>query len=180
MYNSTIKAKTGICPLCSDGKEKPLTKGLCVLHYWMQIKTKSAAKQQEKEVIKEESLSTLINDLDVVFSRYIRIKNSDLYGNVKCISCNSEGHWRDFDCGHFIPRGNMYTRFLEQNCAPQCIKCNRVKNGNLAVYAKAIELINPGCVELLMEQGRIVYNYSRDELKSMIADYTKKVKKLLP
>lgn len=176
--NSTIKTKTGICPLCSDSKEKPLTKGLCGTHYWGQVRMKSVMKAEEKEVKSNETLATLVGDLDIVFSRYIRLKGADLYGKCTCISCGKKEKWTLMDCGHFIPRAHMYTRYSELNCYPQCQNCNRHLNGNIAAYAKALELIRPGTVETLQEHARMVYKYERDELKSMISNYTMKTKKL--
>jgi hypothetical protein len=73
----------------------------------------------------------------------------------------------------------MYTRFSEDNTRPQCDRCNRVKRGNLAVYAANLEEEKPGSVEILQEQGRIVQHWTREELKAMIGDYSRKVKLLL-
>lgn len=33
-FNSTIKPKTGVCPECTDGRERPLISGKCQSHYW--------------------------------------------------------------------------------------------------------------------------------------------------
>lgn len=179
MAYSTIKIKTGICDLCTDGKEKPLTKGLCGNHYWQSVRMKSAIKQEEKAIGKDPDLSTLVGDLDIVYSRYIRLKDADLYGMNTCISCGKRDNWKNLQCGHFIPRAHMYTRFSELNTAPQCVNCNEHRRGNLAGYAKALELIRPGSIDILHEHANIVYKYSKEELKSMIADYTKKLKKLM-
>lgn len=175
-YNSTIRQKQGICPMCTGTRKQPLTKGLCQNHYWQSIRMKSAQKAQEKELEQDVSLSTLVDDLDIIFSRYIRLKDADLYGNVKCISCPKTGNWKLFDCGHFIPRAHMYTRFSEANCRTQCETCNRRKDGNLPEFAKALELERPGSVEQLYEQAKIVYKYTRDELKGLISGYTRKLK----
>lgn len=177
-YNSTIRQKTGICYMCGDMKKKPLTKGLCQQHYWQSIRQKSFLKAQEKELEQDEDLQTLVSDLDIIFSRYIRLKDADMFGNVKCISCPASGHYLSMDCGHFISRSHMYTRFLEANCRPQCRHCNRIKNGNLPEFAKALELERPGTIEQLQEQAKIIYKYSREELKGLIADYTKKLKQI--
>lgn len=177
-YNSTIRAKQGICPMCGHTKKQPLTKGMCQRHYWDSIKMKSAQKAQEKELSQDEDLQTLVADLDIIFSRYIRLKDADLYGNVKCISCPKVENWKMLDCGHFIPRAHMYTRFSETNCKPQCHCCNRTKDGNLVEFAKALELERPGSVEILYEQARTVYHYSKDELKQMISAYSIKLKQV--
>jgi len=74
-FNSTIKQRTGICPLCTDNQDKPLIKGLCHTHYWNAIKMKSVEKQSIK-LFEDEDLSGLIHDCDVLFSRWIRLKYS--------------------------------------------------------------------------------------------------------
>lgn len=177
-YNSTIRSKTGICPMCSDTNKKPLTKGLCQNHYWQSIRMKSAQKQQERELSDDPDLQTLVADLDIIFSRYIRLKDVDIYGKVKCISCRATMKWTMADCGHFIPRGHMYTRYSEMNCKPQCKGCNQMKDGNLIEFARHLENDRPGSVEILQEQAHIIYKHTRDELKGMIAEYTVKLKQV--
>lgn len=177
-YNSTIRPKQGICPMCSGTNKQLLIGGMCQRHYWDSRKMKSAQKAQEKELEQDEDLQTLVKDLDIIFSRYIRLNDADLYGRVKCISCPATGKWTMFDTGHFIPRAHMYTRFAENNCRPQCQHCNRNKDGNLIEFAKALELERPGSVEELYEQAKIVYHCTRDELKGMIAGYSLKLKKV--
>ena|ERR1700760_1002530 len=181
MFNSTIKQRVDICPLCSPDKGKqPLIAGKCNYHYWLNSRMKSAIKQQEKEIHKDDDFSTLVADLDIIFSRFIRLKDADLYKKVSCYCCGKEDDYKYMDAGHFIPRGHLYTRWNENNVKSCCQHCNRMKDGNLAAFARHLEKDNPGSVEILQEQARIVYHYTREELKSMIADYTKKVKLLLP
>jgi hypothetical protein len=177
-YNSTIKPKMAICPLCTGTNKVPTTKGFCQRHYWEQNKLKSALKAQERELEQDEDLQILVSDLDIIFSRFIRLKGADLYGNCECVTCGATGNWKMMDCGHFIPRAHMYTRFSEDNCYPQCHSCNRINNGNMATFAVFLETIKPGSVEILQEQARIIHKWSREELKAMIADYTRKLKQV--
>lgn len=177
-YNSTIRSKTGICPMCSDTNKKPLTKGLCQNHYWQSIRMKSAQKAQEKELSNDTDLQTLVNDLDIIFSRYIRLRDADSGGHVSCYTCGAFGHWKDLDCGHFISRSHMYTRYSELNCKPQCKSCNQMKDGNLIEFARHLENDHPGSVEILQEQAHIIYKHTRDELKGMIGAYTTKLKQV--
>jgi len=181
MYNSTIRQKTGICPLCTSGKKGPIIgkDGLCPSHYWGQINQKSVAKAQEKELAGDVGLQTLVNDLDIIFSRYIRLKDADVNGIETCYTCPDSKHWKHMQCGHFVKRGNMYLRFSEENCKPQCKHCNEDLDGNVPAYATHLEADRSGSVEILQEQGRIVKHWSRDELKSMIGEYSRKAKLLL-
>lgn len=177
-YNSTIRQKMGSCPLCNHDRNQPLTKGLCQNHYWQGVRMKSVQKLQEQEITEDESLATVITDLDIVFSRYVRLKDSDLYGYNECYCCGKRENWKFQDCGHFIPRSHMYTRFSENNCKPCCQSCNRMKDGNLSAFARHLEQDNPGSVESLLEQGRLVYKYTIEELKQLISEYTHKLKQL--
>lgn len=181
MYNSTIRQKTGICPLCTSGKKVPVVgkDGLCKSHYWGQVNQNSVAKAQERELAGDVDLQTLVDDLDIIFSRYIRLKDANEHGIVGCYTCDGKGHWKNMENGHFIPRAHMYLRFSEENCKPQCPHCNGAKRGNLVAYAAHLENDRPGSVEILQEQARIIQHWSREELKAMIGDYTRKVKLLL-
>ena len=79
-----------------------------------------------------------ITTLDSVFSEYIRRRDADKDGFVRCISCGRRIRWEEADCGHFVPRANIALRFDEQNCNAQCRTCNRFKDGNSVGYARGI------------------------------------------
>jgi hypothetical protein len=132
----------------------------------------------EKEIIKEENLSDLIEEADGVFSKYVRLSAADKDGNVSCYICGDKNRWQDSQCMHYIPRANMYTRFLLDNCKAGCKGCNEYKGGNLIKYAERLERETPGITESLYEQGHIVYRISREEIKQVIAEYSIKIKQL--
>lgn len=73
--------------------------------------------------MRKRSQKTLIRKLDEVFSRYIRLRDADEHGYIRCISCGRIHHFNETDCGHFINRSHMATRFDEQNCNGQCRSC---------------------------------------------------------
>ena len=75
----------------------------------------------------------LILELDKVFSRYIRIKAST-HGVARCVTCGNRDSWKLMDCGHFLVRGKIGTRFDERNCHVQCRNCNRRLQGNMKQY----------------------------------------------
>ncbi len=66
---------------------------------------------------------------DKYFSYYTRLKNSDLNGFCKCITCNSVKHWKEADCGHFCSRIHLSTRWYELNANFQCKRCNGPLHG---------------------------------------------------
>lgn len=177
-FNSTIRVKEGKCSFGGCQYYGPLAKGQCPTHYWGGIRMKSAIKQEEFVLTKDESLATVVSDLDAVFSKYIRLKDADENGYAICVTCGDSGKWTLMECGHFISRSHMYTRFSELNCACQCHDCNSRLRGNIIKFSQYLESIRPGSVELLTEHGQTIYRYSITELKSMISDYTHKVKLL--
>lgn len=117
--------------------------------------------------------------LDRIFSEYIRLRDSNDKGYCRCISCGSFHFWRDMDCGHFVNRSHMGTRFSERNCNAQCRKCNRFDEGNNIGYTKGlirkygIRVIN----DLEVKKNTPTYLKNCD-YDIMIAHYKKEVLRL--
>lgn len=125
-------------------------------------------------------IQSLTNDLDVIFSNYIRLKYADTEGQVTCFVCEKSYHWKKLDCGHYISRGTKQTRFMEENCYPQCRWCNSLHNENPKPFKNAIDQYKSGITEYLEEiaADRSVYKYSQEELKQMLMMYRDKFKLL--
>lgn len=66
---------------------------------------------------KRKSIASLKKELDRVFSLYIRKVHPP-----ECYTCGAKG--KTLQCGHFIARHYLATRFSEDNCRPQCVGCN--------------------------------------------------------
>jgi hypothetical protein len=169
----------GPCPKCGGTNKVPLMKGLCQMHYREQLNRKSMDRASAKEMGELEPVKILLGDLDLLFSQQIRLMYVDEYGNVQCFTCDAVKNWKHMQCGHYISRAEMPTRYSVKNCRPQCNTCNVDMRGNLIVFAERLEAEEPGIVELLRELSREVQDYSREELKYMIGDTTRKVKNLL-
>lgn len=177
-YNSTIRQKTGFCEMCPESKGKqPLIKGLCQNHYWNQVRLKSVEKQSEKE-IKAEGLSDLIDILDAVFARWVKLAAADENGWVACFVTGRMFKVNDIDAGHFISRGCMYLRWDPRNVKPQSKVSNQLKDGDRAKFAMALEKESPGIVEILEEESHIPTHLSRQEINSIIVEYRAKNKTL--
>ena len=79
-----------------------------------------------------------IDQLDRVFSLYIRMRDSRAYGYkaFRCISCGDVKPFEMMDCGHFVSRNCMVLRWNEQNCSGECSRCNRMLGDHLLGYRK--------------------------------------------
>lgn len=78
----------------------------------------------------------LEKELDRVFSIYVRTKDADSSGFVKCVTCPRVLRWFMMDCGHFRKRRHLKTRWMEMNCGPQCRDCNGPLQGNDKEFIK--------------------------------------------
>lgn len=74
---------------------------------------------------KKPSTASLVKKLDRVFSLYIRLRDSKPFNHqyFRCISCGQIKPFDQMDCGHFIGRTHMATRFDEDNCHGECRMC---------------------------------------------------------
>jgi|694.fasta_scaffold23799_19 hypothetical protein len=163
---SSIKYKKKICSLCNLPKYL-FSKGMC-----KQCAVKNYPKKEKD--ISEESLQILIDELDKVFSLYVRLKDADLKGDVICITCSNKFNYKDVDAGHYIPRVHMNTRWDEDNVKPQCINCNRYNYGMIDVFEKYLENNKKGITEYLKEKSKKISKISKQELKELIELYSYK------
>jgi hypothetical protein len=110
--------------------------------------------------------------LDRVFSIWIRKR--DTKGGIGfCISCGKPTTFEKGDCGHYINRKHMATRYDEMNCNLQCIKCNRFDEGNIQGYRKGlIKKYGLEAVELLELRKFNTAHYNDLIYKELIKKYT--------
>lgn len=173
-YNSTIVRKKKPCKRCGV-PSFIFSRGMC-----QQCSTiESVLRQEEKEVERESGMPELIADLDALVSKYVRRKNADKDGLCTCYTCGTKRPIATTQAGHYIPRGAMLLRFdVDRNIRCQCAECNCLHGGKIAQFGINLEKEMPGVTEILLEESRIVHRWSRDELKSMINEYTLKLKQL--
>lgn len=118
--------------------------------------------------------------LDRVFSQYIRLRDMMTGGYFRCISCGKLLPIKDADCGHYINRKHMSTRFSEVNCNAQCKSCNRFDEGNIQGYRRGlVAKYGEEKVLLLEAQKYEVRKYSDFEYDALIEHYQKEIKKIL-
>ena len=169
--NSTIITKKKKCVNC--GKlDYHFSKKMCKECATVASTQKRILESEESE--DTESFQNLMSDLDHVFSRYLRLKYSDSNGIVECYTCGKKHKWEEIQCGHFMGRSNLGTRWMEQNCRPQCEPCNCYKDGNLEVFENKLNEENNSIVEYLRECARQVVKPTKDELKQLLIEYRSK------
>lgn len=171
-FNSTIipKKKQLACG-CFD---YAFSKNRCKNHATIE----DTQKRISEYIIEEDGLPELIKELDALFSKYIRKKYADKEGIVECYTCGNKMRWQDIQNGHYVSRYNLFLRFDERNCRPQCENCNCIKHGNLSVFGKKLDEEHNGITELLFEESKLIYKPSREELKELILEFNKKINSL--
>ncbi len=125
------------------------------------------------------SLSSLVDRLDKVFSKYIRLRDAMPSGFFRCISCGKLKPIEQADCGHFHSRTHMGTRFDEDNCHAECRYCNRFSADHLIGYREhLIKKIGEQRMLLLDVKAHETRKWSRFELEQLVKYYRGLVEKL--
>ena len=138
---------------------------------------KSASDKPKKK--SSPSLSTLIDRLDTVFSRYIRLRDVMPSGYFRCISCGKIKPIEQADCGHFHSRTHMSTRFDEDNCHAECRYCNRLSADHIIGYREnLIKKIGEQRFKLLDIKAHETKKWSHFELEQLAKYYRALVDKL--
>ena len=123
--------------------------------------------------MKKKTYAQLKKKLDEVFSIYIRRKDAK-EGWVNCFTCGKKFEWKYTDNGHFINRKHLATRWLEENCHPQCIGCNRFRDGNKEDYAVHLEAVyGHGILQKLQDIKNKGLEVKYNDLEKMIEYYKK-------
>lgn len=118
--------------------------------------------------------------LDTVFSQYIRRRDSDQFGQIKCITCSKVLPWEDSQNCHYVSRNNLATRWHEKNCHAGCVGCNVFGGGRLDDYA--ISLLNKygqGILEELSTTKRASVKFSRTDLIEKIEYYSNIIQQMI-
>lgn len=84
-----------------------------------------------------ESQRTIEKSLDLIYAKVVKLRNVTSRG-VKCVVCNNYFDIKVINLGHYIPRSVFGLRWDDNNCHPQCPKCNCEHNENTTPYRKAL------------------------------------------
>lgn len=124
------------------------------------------------------SVSKLKKELDKYFSLYIRLRNATK-GVAQCFTCGKVGHYKKLQCGHFQSRKHHSTRWNEQNCQVQCVKCNMFGQGEQWKFGLQLERkYGEGTSRELEEIARTTVKFMRIEIEENIIYYKTLVRNL--
>jgi hypothetical protein len=128
----------------------------------------------------KKTVSKLKKELDKWFSLFIRLREANEYGIVQCFTCGVVRHYKDgMQNGHFQSRKHMATRFDEENCQVQCVKCNMFSQGEQYKFSLALESkYGEGKAEELEVLARTTLKISRAEYEEQIEYYKNLVNNL--
>lgn len=118
---------------------------------------------------------------DKYFSRYIRLRDM-IPGTTlfRCISCGKIYTISKADCGHYINRSHMATRYSEINCNAQCRFCNRFDEGNMSGYRIGLMKKHGKRAVMLLESMKNQTNkISEFEYEAMIQHYKERISQIL-
>ena len=121
----------------------------------------------------KKTISKLKKELDTIFSIFIRLREANEYGMCQCFTCGVVRHYKDgMQNGHFQSRKHMATRFDEDNCQVQCIKCNMFSQGEQFKFGLNLDAKHgEGFAEELECLARTTFKISRAEYEEKITYY---------
>jgi|TARA_R100000482_G_scaffold107283_1_gene49689 hypothetical protein len=128
---------------------------------------------------KTKTHAKLKKELDKVFSQYIRWAYANDSGMVECYTCGVIKHVKEMHNGHFQSRKHTSTRWHENNCRPQCPKCNLYSEGEKWIYGnKLVAELGRDTVDEIVALSHKSVKYSKTDLQYLIETYKKKLKEL--
>lgn len=128
---------------------------------------------------KKDSLGKLDEKLWRLFSAYIRQRDSDSNGYIRCITCGKVVHWKESDAGHFVTRDHKAVKFNEKNVNAQCQCCNRFHSGEQYLHGISIDAkYGAGTSQMLVALGSQTCKLDRVWYEQQIEIYKAKVKEV--
>lgn len=128
--------------------------------------------------MKERSYKTIKAELDRVFARFIKIRDSK-DGYFTCICCNKPKLIDEGQASHYHSRRYLSIRWNEKNVNFGCTYCNYYLKGNIPNYTKGLIAKYGKSVfqELEIKKHQTV-KYARFDLEMMIIYYKDEILQL--
>lgn len=133
--------------------------------------------QKKTKKVKSPSKSSLRKKADSIFSTYIRLRDADKNGVVKCPLCWARMFWKQAQNMHFIKRSCWLYRYDEDNCHAWCYRCNVVLNGNYIIYTRymqnryGIEAVD----KMIANNKKLNTERSKKDYEKIINRYSEKI-----
>ena len=116
--------------------------------------------------------------LDILFSKLIRLRDTDEFGNGKCFTCGKIITYDTCEAGHFRHRRHMGTRWHLDNVHAQCFECNR--GDDLCQYIIAMqENYDIEVVQDLVMLSNQNVKFSKQDLVDLYAEFRELARDLL-
>ena len=114
-----------------------------------------------------------------LMSLWVRLKSSDYYGYVNCVTCGKQYHYKLINAGHLRHGVLDYDPI---NIAPQCIYCNQYQSGQRDLYyIWAVKTYGQKAINKLYERADRAKKgefYTIEELEKIALDLTIKINEL--
>ena len=166
------------CKVCKKAFEpRSSTQTVCSWQCAIVNTNVEKAKRERKEYRKRKdelkTRSEWLKEAQVIFNRYIRLRDAEL----PCVSCGQ--HRNSYDAGHYRSVGAApQLRFNEDNVHKQCVHCNQHKSGNAVEYRiNLVKRIGQDKVEYL-ESCNDPVKYTIEDAKEIKRLYNEKLKEL--
>ena len=131
--------------------------------------------KKKKRTTSKSKRQKIIDQFDAIFSRYIRMRDSDDKGIVTCPLCWKKLPRKKAQNMHFIKRGVLKYRFDEDNCHAGCKRCNVMLDWNYIEYTRRMQR-KYGIKKVdEMIYDKQPYDISTPELEDMMCRYRGKL-----
>jgi len=123
--------------------------------------------------------SQLVKKLDDIYSKYVRLDQSDEFGYCICVTSGERMFWKEAQNGHFFSRRFYPTRWNDDNCHPQSMRDNVFLKGNYINYTRyMIDSYGRDFVDELEKLAHTTIKVKNAELIEKIAYYSTEVERL--
>lgn len=138
---------------------------------------KPRGKKQHRK--KRESIAKLKSKLWTIFSKFVRLRDADMYGYVTCITSGARIFWSKSQAGHFISRRYNATFIHEKNVHAQSAHSNIFLSGEQYIYGKRIdEIYGKGTADEIVALSKTEFKFTEEWLLAKTEHYKKEVERL--
>jgi len=134
----------------------------------------------KKSKRKPKTTAKIIDDCAVLMQKLVRLKAADSNGYCTCVTSGIRKHWKEMQGGHFIERGKLGTKIMEENIHPQTPYENQYGMQRATTVLKyrayMVDMYGEDFVEEMLEESRQVKKYTRAEALEILADLKARVK----